>query len=400
VGRIIDMANLHIDVFNYLEANDLLSNKIAWQMINQLHQMVHTNRVINYYLETSQDLDKVLNIFVRINSGGTKLDYSDILLSMASAQWKKVDARKEVIRFVDDLNKIGDGFDFDKDFVLKSCLVLSDIPDIAFKVDNFNLRNMTAIEDNWKNIKKSLNQAVELVSSIGYCKHNLPSNNAIIPIAYYLLTIKNPVNFMTSSAYNDDRKNIKRYFNVSIIKRIFSGQPDSVLRPTRSIIKESKDGFPLKEIVDRFRGTPKTFVFTEDDIDVLLDYKYGNPYMFTILSLLYPANNYKATRFEVDHIHPKSGFTLAKLAARNIPREQWRIYQENCDKICNLELLDDNTSKGDSDFEGWLNRRVDKTDFMNKHSIPKNVPLGFDHFEEFAGERSKLLAKKYKEILL
>ena len=34
------------------------------------------------------------------------------------------------------------GFKFNKDFVLKSCLILSDFSDIAFKVDNFNKSNM------------------------------------------------------------------------------------------------------------------------------------------------------------------------------------------------------------------------------------------------------------------
>jgi hypothetical protein len=38
----------------------------------------------------------VLDIFVRVNSGGTQLSYSDLLLSMATNQWQDRDAREEV----------------------------------------------------------------------------------------------------------------------------------------------------------------------------------------------------------------------------------------------------------------------------------------------------------------
>ena len=41
--------------------------------------------MIAFYLEKEQDLDKVLNIFVRMNSGGEPLSYSDLLLSIATA---------------------------------------------------------------------------------------------------------------------------------------------------------------------------------------------------------------------------------------------------------------------------------------------------------------------------
>ena len=46
--------------------------------------MVHESRVINYFLEEDDRLDKVLNIFIRVNSGGTVLSYSDLLLSIAA----------------------------------------------------------------------------------------------------------------------------------------------------------------------------------------------------------------------------------------------------------------------------------------------------------------------------
>jgi len=154
--------------------------------------VVHDAGVINYFLEKDESLDKVLNIFIRVNSGGTVLSYSDLLLSVATAQWEKQDARKEITSFVDELNRMGDGFNFNKDLVLKSSLMLADFTDIAFKVDNFNKANMLKIETQWDEIKNAMREAVRLFVGFGYNRDTLTANYPIIPIAYYLKRIGLP----------------------------------------------------------------------------------------------------------------------------------------------------------------------------------------------------------------
>jgi len=44
-------------------------------------------------MEKEQDLQKALNIFIRINSGGKPLDFSDLIMSIAVANWARKDAR-------------------------------------------------------------------------------------------------------------------------------------------------------------------------------------------------------------------------------------------------------------------------------------------------------------------
>ena len=50
--------------------------------------------------------------------------YSDLLLSIAVAQWESRDARQEIHNLVDELNEIGGNFAFSQDLVLKAGLVL------------------------------------------------------------------------------------------------------------------------------------------------------------------------------------------------------------------------------------------------------------------------------------
>lgn len=214
VGNILNMPELG-DVMRYLMSNIVYSYskeqaEFANNALGALYKAVHEQRSISYYKVKNEQLDTVLQIFIRVNSGGTILSYSDLLLSIASAQWKELDARKEITDFVDEINSIGYGFNVNKDFVLKASLVLSDFRDIAFKVDNFNKTNMLKIEQNWQTIIKSVALAFQLVASFGFSRENLTSNNAVIPIAYYLMTIGNPPSFVTSTSTTSNRIKIKK----------------------------------------------------------------------------------------------------------------------------------------------------------------------------------------------
>jgi uncharacterized protein with ParB-like and HNH nuclease domain len=125
-------------IFAYIVDNGLSGDRAVFQILSRLHRTVHVSGVITSYEEESQDLEKVLNIFIRTNSGGTVLSYSDLLLSIATAQWERLDARSEIHLLVDDLNTTKEGFNFSKDFVLKAGLMLCDIASVGFKVENFN----------------------------------------------------------------------------------------------------------------------------------------------------------------------------------------------------------------------------------------------------------------------
>jgi len=402
VGKILDFTSLR-EINKYLRENGLIESVFPEECLFKLYE-VSERRVINYYLETSQELTKVLNIFIRVNSGGTILSYSDLLLSIATAQWKTKDAREEIISFVDEINRMGDGFNFDKDFVLKSCLVLSDIVDIAFKVDNFNITNMKKIEKNWENIKKALKLSVDLVSSFGYNLETLTSTIAVIPIAYYIIILGNPDGFVQSSNYRQDREKIGKWLRFSLIKRSFSGQPDNVLRPLRKIISENQKRFPFAKITDHFKGTNKSLTFAEEDIESLLYYKYGEPHTFSVLSLLYPTLDFR-NRFHQDHIFPRSFFKKSEMRKKGVPEDKVEFYLENYNYVGNLQLLEGlpNEEKSNTDFKTWLERtypnKDERKEYMKKHFIPQDIDLSFNNFEQFLKERNKIILQKLKETL-
>ena len=411
VGKILDMTELG-DVMNYLMQNIAFSGAytqdqciFANATLSQLFKVIHTQPSISYYKVKSEELDKVLQIFIRVNSGGTVLSYSDLLLSIATAQWESLDARKEITEFVDYINTIGSGFNVNKDFILKASLVLTGFSDIAFKVDNFNKQNMLKIEQNWQTIKTSITQAFLLVSSFGFSRDSLKSNNAVIPIAYYLMTIGNPSNFEVSSNTVNNRKKIKKWLTLSLIKRVFGGQADSILRPLREVIKANGNNeFPLDEIINRLRGTSKTIVFTDDDIEALLELQYGRADTLMVLMMLYPSLDYN-NKFHIDHIYPKSKFTKTSLLKKGIAQDKVEEYMNHVNDISNLQLLAaiPNIEKQDKDFEEWFAEicptDTDKIQYRKINYLPE-MQYSYDKFLQFVSDRRKKIKNQLKVELM
>lgn len=402
-----------LDVKEEYEVNDILIDnnlnahpnfKFANKALFKLFTVIRKNQTISYYLEESTELDKVLNIFIRVNSGGTTLSYSDLLLSFATAQWQQRDAREELNQFMDEVNMIGRGFNIGKDIILKACLVLSGFNDISFKVDNFNRSNMLVIEQNWDELTNAFRMAVELISSFGFSRENITSNNLIIPIAYYIKSIGSPANFVSSSNYTEDRRLIKKWFISSLLNRVFSFMPDGLLKPVRTIIDDNPGSFPFDKIVDHFRGTNRDITFTDDIIDNLLWTKYGSGDILVVLSVLYPWADLKNS-FHIDHIYPKSKFTPKKLEKRGIPADSIPYYIENVNYLGNLQLLEatPNEEKNNKDFDEWLKETFTNPEqlkaYKEKHYIP-DVDLSFGNFESFLEERKKLIVAALKKELM
>ena len=410
VGEILNFKS-PADVSEYLIENSIFSpsNKEQQRFANRalytLYTVVHNQGTISPYVEKANDLDKVLNIFIRVNSGGTKLSYSDLLLSFAIAQWDTLDAREEINSLVDDLNHIGREFDLSKDLVLKSCLVLCDITNIHFRVENFNRHNMLQIENQWDAIKKSLHLTLDLVASFGFNRDNVSSNNALIPIAYYLFQIGNPDNFVDAGKYEKDRQTIKRWFITALLLHVFGASVDGLLIAFREIIRnDHQNGFPLDSIIARFSGTNRNHLFTEDSITNLLHTKYSNGDALIILSLLYPWADLR-NNFHIDHIHPKSRFTPKQYAKLELTQNQKDFYSDHMNDLANLQLLNSlpNIEKSNTSFKQWMDEKYadpeQRKRYMEQHFIP-DVDFSFGNFEEFFTKRQELIFNKLKEILL
>lgn len=391
--------NKLMDTSIYTEAECDFASDTLFEFFNVIHQ----KGTISYYLEEGEELDKVLQIFIRINSGGTKLSYSDLLLSIATAQWKEKDAREVIHEFVDSINQIGDGFNFNKDIVLKSCLVLADF-DVKFKVDNFTKENMVVIEKNWDKASAAMRSSIQLVSKLGFSRDNLAAANTIIPIAYFIFKNNFEDTIVHSSHRDGDRKAIKEWLARVLLKGTFGGQPDSIYPKMRDLINENLGKFPLQETIEYYRGSRKSINFSEDDIENILDLQYGTAKTYCALSLLYPGLN-STYKYHQDHIHPQSIFKYKTLIKQGIGLGDIELFLSEFNKLPNLQLLEatSNIEKGDKLFESWLDINFHETkakeSYLRQNLIAADQSLKLTDFLTFIAVRKQHMKEQLIRLL-
>ncbi len=370
----------------------------ANRLIGRLHNRVHTTLVGNSYQEMSQDYHKVLQVFVRANSAGQPLEYSDLLLATATAKWETVDARSEIHNFTDALNETGTGYNFGKDFVLKAALYLTENLPIQYKVKNFSRTNLLKIETNWDTIKEALSTTVRLISRFGFNSKNVVAPLALLPIALFVLKRGNRA-FDTSSKAEDAEAQIaiRRWFVLSTLKNAFGGSSDTTLTRLREILAKCAPAtpFPAADLYASLGIEPK---LNDAEIERILGYGYQGRYTNLVLSLLYPDRDWKDAVFHEDHIFPQSEFQVRALKKRGYSDEKVANYIARYNVLCNLQLLTDseNLSKNATAFDQWIKTRDES--FRARHLIPDMPNYGFDHFEEFASARTALIVAKLKAL--
>lgn len=151
------------------------------------------------------------------------------------------------------------------------------------------------------------------------------------------------------------------------------------------------------------RGGNKTLIFTDDDIENLLDRKYGQPDTRTILMFLYPSLDY-SNKFDIDHIYPKSKFTKSMLEKNGVSSDRVDFCMDHVNDLSNLQFLATipNIEKQNKDFDDWFARICptdsEKAQYRADNYLPK-MDYTFVNFEHFIEERRQQLKRKLTEML-
>ncbi len=93
VGDILELES----VWNYASEHGLKDD--ALKLLEELNKAFHNKQLISFFEEKEKNLNKVLNIFIRVNSGGVKLSYSDLLMSILTASFSS-DIREKMNELV------------------------------------------------------------------------------------------------------------------------------------------------------------------------------------------------------------------------------------------------------------------------------------------------------------
>lgn len=337
----------------------------------------------------------MLDVFIRVNSGGTVLSKSDLLFSTIVSHWDK--ARDEIDELLSGINKKGEGFKFSNDFVMRTCLYLLDMP-VALKVETFKKDSVLKIKDNWEAIKKSIKETVDLLVEFGFNSENMISYVAVSPMVYF--------RYKGGNFDSNSKDELKKYIVIAQLRQIFGTASNSALTSIRVALKlASSNSFNMKNLNGiRFTGD-RTLRYTADEIDAMFDTYEIGPYTFMLLSLLYPKLKFSQQSFHQDHMHPYTGFDEDKIKDLLLPdgtkisdtkKNDWRRRRNT---LANLQLLEgkENGSKNATPLTEWLKITSNKE---NAKFLPKNISYELSNFDEFMVERQKLMSEELKKILL
>ena len=240
---------------------DLATRTTAEYIVGEFIQhFVKDNNILIQEIDDRHEYGEVLEIFERVNSGGTKLSKSDLIFSTVTLHFP--DAEDRIARIVDQLN-IG-GFDFDTDFVIKAALVVFHQ---RAKYDHLKITKREFLEC----LAKDFDKFEQVITALRMWmpgkalikgKRFLRSKLALIPLIDYLM-INNKV---LGPADGFESDSMKQYLYMSFFARLYSRAPDAVLDQIHDILIRSQQKMPG--------------VFPIDEIQQYIANRKGEPYQF------------------------------------------------------------------------------------------------------------------------
>ncbi|GHS39303.1 hypothetical protein JP0122_11130 [Helicobacter pylori] len=382
VGDILELES----VWNYAEKHGIKGN--ALDLLGKLKDAFHTKQLISFFEEKEKNLNKVLNIFIRVNSGGEKLSYSDLLMSILTASFSS-DIREKMNELVDAL-KLKGFPNVEQDQVLKTCLLLIG-KDTTFELKNFNKNNIKKIEENWEKITESIYNAAKLLETFGYVKY-LGSAYILSTLAYFY--------FLKQKMDKNDEEQALKFVRNAQIMGYFGGSTDTKLSIIAHSIKEARAFEAFNHNLAKHQTCP--LKITNDAIEGMVFFDRPAR-VFPVLQILYPNLNYKTTTFQIDHIYPKSKF---KKENEKLDKDFY-----GCENhLYDLQLLEgqENSAKKDKDPEVWIKEEYKNEqaqaqaieEYKKRNYIDPKLKLEWENIKEFRKKREEAIIKRLKEVLL
>ena len=312
--------------------------------------------------EQARRIEEILDIFVRVNQGGTRLTQSDLMFSLIKTKW--VGARKafdDLENEVDPDGKLG----VDKDFLIRGLLVVSDAP-VAFDVETIG-RHWDAMQPMFDKFAAALRSAIDFCHDpdVGFYSTSLLQPPATLyPIIYYLSRQKN------CSVPDAERHSLRTVLYFLLFNGFLRGKsPQARVRWLReNLVNVGGGPFPVDNILAVVKNKQKEHHIQTDE-DML------NSNHELALNIVQPkvcreSLSWQA-KAEVDHIFPQSVYR--------------QRYPELVDDIGNLAYLGKLRNMRKNDDMPW--------DYFKQ--IPDDVELERD----FLVQRSLLADEKFEEFV-
>lgn len=341
--------------------------------------------------DNSYSFEDVVEIFIRANSGGTKLSKSDLMFTLLTTQWDIADTAME--EFLVELND--NRFDFTRDFVIKASMSILDYG-AKYDVDKLYKESVRKnIADNWVGITKAISFVRDQMIDKTFIRSGkaLLSYNALIPLIYF--------RYHFGGAWGQGRF-LRDYLLRVLLAGAFSGQPDGLIDKIVGSIKKSGD-FDKKKILALIESHRGSLTISSDK--VFYDWAYGSGQLHVLFNYWYDLSYkpaYSGHLPQIDHIFARTLLQGQKVKNEKTGRMVQRYSSWEINQLGNCMLLTAKENgagdKGSQALDVWLKDKDDA--FLELHCIPKTKVLWkIDRYDDFIEARHKLIGERLSDIL-
>ncbi len=212
------------------------------------------NNIPVFTISSDMDYEEVADIFVKINSKGTRIRITELLLALLALKIPG-EFRKD---FRDYIEKLEDnGWYVDAGVIIRALVAISVkqgrlayFRSIARSISDEDLRN------NWGITKNSLEECFKILEENLGIKNSdiLPSQYVLIPLAFYIYQKKN------AFSENDTREFILWFLLASFWRR-YAGSPETKLDEDIKFITENKN---LSKLFHLLKGQVRRLLVDEE----------------------------------------------------------------------------------------------------------------------------------------
>jgi len=361
-------------------------------LYERLSEESQNKSLVHYFLIDKESYDDALDIFVRVNSTGQKLNKTDLIFGKLIDKWdspnsSKGGKRKEIENYLRKINN-NYGFNFTKDFLLRAAILIANNGKSGLSMEAISKSDtIQQIRSNWPSITGCIDKTAKIMKEIGLSDERILAYNAIMPIIYYF-------SLKGTAKKDKDKNELRKYFAVSFSKRIFGASSDSIITNVCQIIKNNIKKYHSfnMHIFDTFSSGGKSFkVNVKDDINYWIEHFNKGPKTYPFLMLLSPSLDLSHNIFDQDHSHADALFNDKNLEALGLQPDKIQLWKEKRNHIPNLSFMDSswNRSKSKTDLSTWIKNNPDKVSSLV--FLPKNTSFELKDFETFYIRRRSMI---------
>ncbi len=345
-------------------------------------------------LDELENRQKIVELFVRLNDGGTKLSALDLIASTLKGFDYKMES------FLREMNAQFEDLGLTSENLVKLIFLLRD--NSSKEMTSIDAADAQFAVDNMERIRCTIESLKKFLVCANLNDYYRNTNRSFIPlffVAYHIFykTLSNDElksywdKFETT---NTDFIPMKKWLTNSLLNGVFRSRGAGWV-PYKTGIKKILDvltnfkgkEYPVNELFNMYRNHPIHFTTTYsiENLD-----NFDKEFLFYIVY----GRVSQIRSNDIDHIMPYN--ILETL--------QYRTDEIN--SVKNFQLLDYGTNRGAKNgkpFAQWINNSdyvKDKSEYIKRHLIPSDESLWDENnFMEFTARRGQLLVNKIIEYM-